>query len=247
MISQKVYEDLNREYGKVASWSLWAEVGETPTSNTGDMSLFLDREILKKLRNDLVFVALNASVHEDRKDSYTGSWANFHSDDNKAQRDFKLRYALVNTPFEGQYITDVIKNHPDKNSAAVIKYVEEHPETATENIKVLKKELTILGGNPVIIALGQDAYNILKNNLDENDTLLLMTHYSDYRNKESLRVEAIDLLLNEKSLKGLIKDKVEDLKADRDKQIITIERLEKENEVRKKLAKENNKIKKISK
>lgn len=50
-----------------------------------------------------------------------GSWANFHSDDNKRQNDFKLRYALMDTPYWGSYITDVIKSHFDTISTNVVK------------------------------------------------------------------------------------------------------------------------------
>ena len=38
-----------------------------------------------------------------------GVWSNFHSDDNKRQNDYKLRFALMGTHFWGSYITDVIK------------------------------------------------------------------------------------------------------------------------------------------
>ena len=112
MISQKVYDELNKRYSDVASWAVWSPVGEKHKSNTGDMTVFDNKDLLSVLKADVVFVGLNASVHEEREDGYTGSWRMFHSDDNKRQRDFKLRFALKDTPYWGSYMTDIVNNSP---------------------------------------------------------------------------------------------------------------------------------------
>lgn len=245
MISKKIYENLSKEFGDVASWSIWSKVGEKDSSNTGDMSVFSDPKELDKLGRKIVFIALNASEHADRSDGYTGSWRMFHSDDDAVQKDYKLRYMLVNTPFEGNYITDIIKNHPEKKSDILKKHIRNYPETVSENIKVLKKELKMLGGNPIIIAFGGYAHELLKNNLDTDHTLLKMTHYSHFINKESLRIEAINLLLNNESLKGLVtsEEERERLIADRDENqriadILEIAKIKNKKEKAEKKAKE---------
>ena len=43
------------------------------------------------------------------------SFSNFHSSSSTAQ-DYKIRYALKDTKFWGSYMTDIIKNFPEKHS-----------------------------------------------------------------------------------------------------------------------------------
>lgn len=179
MINQETYNDLEEKYKDVASWAIWSPEGDTPTSNTGDMTVFDNPDLLNLLHSDFVFIALNASVHAERKDGYTGSWRMFHSDDNRRQKDFKLRYAVVGTPYEGSYMTDLIKNHPDKNSNEVQKYCRNNPQTVVDNIEVLKEELKILGGKPVLVAMGKIVYEYLKENcIGENYEIVAIDHYS---------------------------------------------------------------------
>ena len=160
------------------------------------MTVFDNPNLLNIIHSNFVFIGLNASEHAERKDGYTGSWRMFHSDDNERQRDYKLRYALVGTQYEGSYMTDIIKNHPDKNSREVEKFCKANPEVITENIEILKEELKILGGKPVLIAMGDTVYNYLtSSDIKEDYQIIKITHYS-YRakNKESLREEVLRTL-----------------------------------------------------
>lgn len=158
------------------------------------MSIFQDENILDLLHGNYVIIAMNASEHSERKDKYEGSWRMFHSDDNRRQQDFKMRYAFKDTPLWGSYMTDLIKNHPDKNSAEVIKHIKENPDVLTENIGFLKDELNILGGDPILIALGNDVEKWLRKGLDDTYKIVKITHYAHFISKEDLREEALTLL-----------------------------------------------------
>lgn len=195
MMNKNVYEQLEAKYKDVASWAIWAEVVDTVKSGTGDMSVFQDPNILEKLHGNFVIIAMNASEHAERKDQYEGSWRMFHSDDNRRQQDFKMRYAFKDTVLWGSYMTDLIKNHPDKNSDQVIEHIKQNPHVLEENIGFLKDELNILGGNPVLIALGNNVDEWLRKGLDDSYTIVKLPHYSAQQiNKENYRKATIKLL-----------------------------------------------------
>ena len=94
MIDINRYNKLKDKCGKWSSWAIWKEAGETPKSNTGDMSIFTET-IYEQLNDKYVFVGLNVSSTPDNI-----SWKNFHSD-SPYQNDYKLRYALSGTKFGG--------------------------------------------------------------------------------------------------------------------------------------------------
>ncbi len=160
------------------------------------MSVFDNPNLIDLLKTDLVFIGLNQAVH-DRKDGYKGSWANFHSDDNKRQNDFKLRYALMDTPYWGSYITDVIKSHFDTISTNVVKDISKKEILVEKHIETLKRELEILGGKPVLVALGGDTYDILEKYLADEYKIIKVYHYSYRISKEKYREHPLEILEKE--------------------------------------------------
>jgi hypothetical protein len=92
MISVKKFEEMKKKYGSVASWAIWAEVGDTLKSKVGDLTIFNNYKILESLNPKVILVGLNISRNDIEK-----PLANFHSSLLLAQ-DFKLRFALKNTP-----------------------------------------------------------------------------------------------------------------------------------------------------
>ena len=196
MIDVERYNRLKEMYGNVGSWTIWKEPDGAPKSNTGDMSIFEDDAICNKLNDKYVFVALNWSgthgVQEDKP------WKNFHSS-YPYQNDFKLRYALMNTPFWGSYITDIIKEFPELSSKKVVSYLNSNPEKIEKNIHIFKEELNCLSDEkPILIAVGNDSYNILNDNLRNEYDIYKIMHYSARINKEDYRKEVC------KELKKLI-------------------------------------------
>lgn len=175
MITRENYDKLKKQFGHVASWAIWTVPGETPKSNTSDMSLFADEDALcQKLNPNYVFVGLNASIHTHKE---VGLWSNFHSDDNKRQNDYKLRFALMGTHFWGSYITDVIKEHPDPIGKNVVQFMRKNPDKHAEHIKNFKEEMALLGTKPTLIAMGNDAFEMLEP-LKNEFTIIKIPHYA---------------------------------------------------------------------
>ena len=192
MIDVDRYKKLKREYGKYSSWAIWQEAGEKPKSNTGDMSIFDDEKICDKLNDKFVFVGLNGSSTHGKQEAVP--WKNFHSD-YSGQNDFKLRFALKGTPFWGSYITDIIKNHLEVDSKKVREDLKSNYQEVEDNIKKFKKELSILSDKkPVLIAMGNDSYNILQSNLGDEYVIEKIMHYSYRISKENYREKVLSKL-----------------------------------------------------
>ena len=194
MINQNIYNELKKRYGKVSSWTIWSQpIDNRPKSNMGSLDVFDDPDLMNKLNTRFVFVGLNGSGKHDEFYDPNKPWHNFHSD-NPRGNDFKLRYALNATPFWGSYITDIIKDYEEVDSGKVVKYTKEHPEIMRKNIQTFKDELRLLGGNPVIIALGNASFKLLKNHLAGDYNIYKIKHYAAYISKENYRKELLETL-----------------------------------------------------
>jgi len=187
MIDVERYNKLKEKYGHVSSWTIWKEPGETPKSNTADMSIFEDKNICNKLNDKYVFVALNgAGTHGVQEDK---PWKNFHSS-YQYQNDFKLRFALMDSPFWGSYITDIIKEFHESNSKNVVSHFQEHPNEIKYHINSFKEELNCLSDEkPILIAVGNDSYNILNDYLSNEYKIYKIMHYAARINKEAYKEE----------------------------------------------------------
>ena len=193
MIGIEEYKELREKYWDVASWTIWSPAGERPKSNIGDLSVFNDPDLLQKINTGFVFVALNGSGVHDAYLESSKPWFNFHSDYSRGH-DYKMRYAMTGTPLWGSYITDIIKYYQEVDSSKAVKYVKSHPEVMKKNIEAFKDEIRLLGGNPVIIALGDATYNILKENLNSEYHIIKVKHYSFTIGKEEYRKELLEVV-----------------------------------------------------
>ena len=194
MINQNIYNKLKKRYGKVSSWTIWSQpIDNRPKSNMGSLDVFDDPDLLNKLNTRFVFVGLNGSgVHEGFYDPIK-PWHNFHSD-NPRGNDYKLRYALNATPFWGSYITDIIKDFEEVDSGKVATHINQNPEFIKENIDIFMDELRLLGGKPVIIALGNASFKLLKKHLAGDYNIYKIKHYAAYISKENYRKELLETL-----------------------------------------------------
>lgn len=193
MIEKKNYEELLHNYGNVASWAIWKKPSEQLKSNMKDVSMFMEDGILKELNPNYVFVGLNGSgVHNDYMDN-SKPWHNFHSS-NPHGHDYKLRYALMNTPYWGAYITDAIKKLPEVDSNKVISYLKKHPEIVKENMENLKREISLLGVKPTLIAMGNQSYDLIHAYLGKEYTVKKIKHYSYTIGKEDYREHVLQVL-----------------------------------------------------
>jgi len=193
MITREKFEFMKSKYGHLASWAIWAHEGETPTSNMGELTALdpdKNKDLLSKLNPDIVLVALNFSI-----DIKQEPWENFHKYRPHAT-DFKTRYALRDTPLWGAYMTDILKDYPEKDSNKVIAHLKKHPDLQKKNIESFLQEIKYLGTtNPLIVAFGDIVYNILKENLSNKFKIIKIPHYANRTNKEKYR-EKVKKILN---------------------------------------------------
>ena len=181
MMDQKRFNFVKEKYGLHASWAVWAKEGDTPKSNMGDLSIFENNKTLLELNPNIVLVGLNFSV----SGVVQKPFQNFHGIGGGA---YKIRYALVDTPFWGAYMTDIIKDFPEKESHNVVSYLRKNKSLVEKNIVSFEEELRDIGAlNPTIIGFGNDSFNILKKNLGSKYNIIKAMHYSHYVSKEKYR------------------------------------------------------------
>ena len=191
MISRQKFDDIKRKYEDAGSWAVWAEAGEKPKSNIGDITVLdpdLNPSLLGILKPDVVMVGLNLSRNQ------ISSFRNFHDDYPRAM-DYKIRYAFQGTPFYGAYMTDLIKHHVELDSSNVMAEVKRHPEMLVENIRLFREEMKDIGEDkPILIALGNDVARLLEKNLNpsEYSRIIPLTHYSSWITKEAYRKEVLE-------------------------------------------------------
>jgi len=184
MISKAVFDLVKQKYGYWSSWAVWAEVGSSPKSNIGDLSVFDTPNICESLTAEVIFVGLNIS-----RGAIKEPLANFHDKRTEAT-DFKIRYAFKNTPYWGGYMSDIIKDFDQKESGKVAKYLKENKLFEDENVEIFRQELVDIGSkNPTLIAFGRDTYGILKKNFSDQYEIVKVPHYANYSSKETYRNE----------------------------------------------------------
>ena len=191
----KKFEFIKKKYCHVASWAIWKENFRNypPTCNVGDINILDPQQnpnLLSQLNPDVVFVGLNISMNlSDGK-----PFCNFHSSNTHA-KDYKIRFATINTNLWGGYMTDIIKHYPELHGQNVVSFLRDNPDIEKKNIKIFREELKDLGTeNPTIIAFGNVVYNILERNLGDQFYINKLTHYSHYISQENYREKVLSLI-----------------------------------------------------
>ena len=185
MITREKFDFVKKKYGPVASWAIWAHEDKEPKSNMGDLTVLdpeINKNLLSELNPNVVLVALNFSENVDHK-----PFENFHAG-GKFQ-DYKTRYAIRDSPYWGGYMTDIIKNHPEKKSKELVKYLKTHPDEVQSNVESFRQELRdIVAEKPKLVAFGRAVHDILKKNLPEFE-IVKIPHYTawNYNNKDEYR------------------------------------------------------------
>ena len=188
----ETFLEIKNKYGDCGSWAIWREEKETPKSNIGDLTILdhtLNKNLLTQLKPEFVFVGLNFSTMEN-----VAPFSNFHSPSSTAQ-DYKIRFALKDTKFWGSYMTDIIKNFPEKHSNLMMEVLNNDKSLEKKNIDIFVQELEILNvQNEKIIAFGGDVYKILKRNLGDMLNIVKFTHYAHFISKENYRKELLKVI-----------------------------------------------------
>ena len=93
-------------------------------------------------------------------------------------------------------MTDIIKNHPEKKSKELVKYLKTHPDEVQSNVESFRQELRDIGAKkPRLVAFGNDVYDILKRNLPEFE-IVKISHYAHFISKEKYREQVKTTLQN---------------------------------------------------
>jgi len=193
MISLELFNHIKESYGDVCSWALWDEAGEKPKSNMGNMDILdpgINPNLLDVLHTDIVMIGLNVS----RDVNFDRPFRNFH-DPSPDANDFKIRYAFQDTYYCGAYMTDLIKNTMIKSSRELLVYLRSNKLELQENIYNLQYELDdINASKPLILAFGQDTFNLLAKFLPRGNysNLIKLTHYSHYISKEDYKENVLN-------------------------------------------------------
>ena len=191
------YNKIKEKYGSISSWALWTEPADAKSKiGMGDLSFFENPSqlTLDVLNPNIVLVGLNIS------EKILRSFGNFHPDKTSAQ-DYKTRYALHGSMFWGAYMTDIIKSYEEKISGNLMKYLSKNKDFEKANVKMFEQELLDIGSqNTIIVAFGNDSYNILKRNLKDKYTIYKVPHYSAFIQLDNLRLAFADL---EKKIKSI--------------------------------------------
>lgn len=192
MISQNQFNFIKSKYQYWSSWAIWADQGDTPKSNVGDLSVLdpnTNPKLLPTLNPNIVLVALNIS-----RGDITLPFGNFHDARSEAT-DYKIRYATNDTPLWGAYMTDIIKDFEEKISGKVKSYLRENRDFEKENVDFFVQELSDIGAtNPTLIAFGNESYDILKRNLNNEFKIHKIPHYANYSSKEKYRQQIKEVM-----------------------------------------------------
>ena len=184
-VSLEQFKKIKSKYQYLSSWAIWATEGETPKSNIGDLTVLdpdINKNLLSKLNPEVVFVALNIS-----RGDIKIPLGNFH-DHRPVATDFKIRFAFKDTPFWGGYMTDIIKDFEEKISGKVKDYLSKNRDFEKQNVDIFLEELNDIGAkNPVLIAFGNEVFNILNRHLKDRFKIIKVPHYANYTNKEKYR------------------------------------------------------------
>jgi hypothetical protein len=192
MISQNQFNFIKSKYQYWSSWAIWADQGDTPKSNVGDLSVLdpnTNPKLLPTLNPNIALVALNIS-----RGDITLPFGNFHDARSEAT-DYKIRYATNDTPLWGAYMTDIIKDFEEKISGKVKSYLRENRDFEKENVDFFVQELSDIGAtNPTLIAFGNESYDILKRNLNNEFKIHKIPHYANYSSKEKYRQQIKEVM-----------------------------------------------------
>ncbi len=184
-VSLEQFKKIKSKYQYLSSWAIWATEGETPKSNIGDLTVLdpnINKNLLSQLNPEVVFVALNIS-----RGDIKIPLGNFH-DHRPVATDFKIRFAFKDTPFWGGYMTDIIKDFEEKISGNVKDYLSKNRDFEKQNVDIFLEELNDIGAkNPVLIAFGNEVFNILNRHLKDRFKIIKVPHYANYTNKEEYR------------------------------------------------------------
>ncbi|HLE07095.1 MAG TPA: hypothetical protein VI933_00560 [archaeon] len=188
-VTRKKFDFIKVKYGHFASWAVWAHEVETPKSNMGDLTVLdpeINKNLLSELNPNVIMVALNFSKNVKHE-----QWGNFHSNRPMAT-DYKTRYALRGSSLWGAYMTDIIKDYPEKESDKVIEFLKHNKAIEEKNVEFFRQELRDIGAtDPLLVAFGNAVFDILKRYFKGEFKIIKIPHYAHFISKEKYREQVV--------------------------------------------------------
>ena len=186
-ITDETLSKIEDKFGWCSSWAIWNNNFSKPKENIGDLSVFDWSKFPENrlaIHANYIAVGLNIS-----KCLEFPIFSNFHSN-SPSNQDFKIRFAFIDTPLWGSYMTDILKGFPEIHSSNVRKFIKHNPNSLVPHFKVFDEELRILcATDAVFLAFGQLSYELLKCALPMNSKIVPLRHYSVFVSKEEYRQE----------------------------------------------------------
>ena len=149
MLNQIVFNELKRE--KRSSFAIWALKNSMNPKDVSDLSQFSNFEAIKGiLKPHIIFVAMNLA-----SDGNTDMlpFSNFHSSVIK-HNDFRLRDAIVGSPFEGAYMTDMF-DYVSSSSRELSQYYNNNTNEKEKSIRrFISNCRFVYGGTKYVISIG---------------------------------------------------------------------------------------------
>ena len=132
-VSKSQFELSLERLGGFASWALWGR-------DTHDLSVFEEPRICDRLRRDVFLVGGNTGLF---KDGRVEGFSNFHTRGHVG--DTKLRKAVMGSPLEGAYLTDIVKDYPTRGAGELIRDIRSgHVSIPGQVVDRLQQELDVL-------------------------------------------------------------------------------------------------------
>ncbi|MGI8484956.1 MAG: hypothetical protein ACR2OU_11930 [Thermomicrobiales bacterium] len=195
MISRERFDNVKAKWGAYSSWAVWRRIGpgDAPKKDIGDLSILdpvQNPALLESLNPNIVLLGLNAASRAIALEP----WVNFH-DSRSVANDFKIRFALEETPYWGAYMTDVLVGLHETDSARVNSWIKRDPVGVDKQAARLESELADIGAvDPLVVAFGGVAYDVLRVRLGKNYRIVKVTHYAHQVGKEKYRDEVLRVL-----------------------------------------------------
>lgn len=217
---------------KYGSWAVYGEKAMTDASNHGTVhvrdvgfpdDLTMD-ELAKKINPQYMFVALNVSKEVADKNM---PWHNFHyigdkpkdkKSKNGNSKDGNILKIITGTNYFGAYMTDIIKDLPERKGVDVLKRVAGPNRTSTDidalkgSLRKFNMELDITKPKNIII-FGKDAFEVFKMAVQDDllnvSSVAYVVETDHYSKPHVANDKMYARLIHIEKDKGVKKDKVE--------------------------------------
>jgi hypothetical protein len=172
MISNELYQEMKKRCGEVGSWAVW---DESKPQDPGIVD-----SCIHELHSNVVMVGLNVS------NGINLSWKNFRPGQYVWATNYnvlKLVYAFNRSAFRGAYMTDLLKEHPEPNSAKITRWPE-YDKKHNEAIEIFLKEMKLVGAtkDTLYVLFGkQVAKAFREERLSHFQKKVELIHYSYWR------------------------------------------------------------------